>query len=358
MVEHGWVVSPLSAAVPGSFCLRCASALRMLAWFVRCVECGDTIESESARGGIRLALLPGLARPAPAPLRALQRARPPGAGQPRRDLGPPRRPVEPRPGRVQRRTARAEVHGTVSRCGLLVSLLVGALALIVAPERLGPRHCGRVAAHGRRRDAVQLHVPALAGQRERRASWSVSSGALPPGLRLSSNDRSATVYGTPTQPGSYRFYLKVRDTPGPWVCCTEEEFTINVIEGLSIANGALPSGHVGDQYGYQLSTSGGTASSWSVAGGSLPSGLTLDPSGAITGMPTQTVSASFTVRASDGSRATTKQFTLYVVDPLVLTALRRQRRSSSVDRSSSPSRQREGLRRTAGARSRSPRAST
>ena len=48
MVEHGWVVSPLSAAVPGSFCLRCASALRMLAWFVRCVECGDTIESESA----------------------------------------------------------------------------------------------------------------------------------------------------------------------------------------------------------------------------------------------------------------------------------------------------------------------
>ena len=104
------------------------------------------------------------------------------------------------------------------------------------------------------------------------------------------------------------------------MCCTEEEFTINVIEGLSIANGALPSGHVGDQYGYQLSTSGGTASSWSVTGGSLPSGLTLDASGAITGMPTQTVSASFTVRASDGSRATTKQFTLYVVDPLVLTA--------------------------------------
>jgi hypothetical protein len=48
MVAHGWVVSPLSAAVPGSFCLRCASALRMLDWFVRCVECGNTIESESA----------------------------------------------------------------------------------------------------------------------------------------------------------------------------------------------------------------------------------------------------------------------------------------------------------------------
>ena len=48
MGEHGWVVSPLSAAVPGRFCLRCASALRMLDWFVRCVECGATTESESA----------------------------------------------------------------------------------------------------------------------------------------------------------------------------------------------------------------------------------------------------------------------------------------------------------------------
>lgn len=93
-----------------------------------------------------------------------------------------------------------------------------------------------------------------------------------------------------------------------------------MIEGLSIANGGLPSGHVGARYGFQLSTSGGTASSWSVTGGSLPSGLTLDASGAITGMPTQTVSAFFTVRASDGSRATTKQFTFYVVEPLVLTA--------------------------------------
>ena len=38
---------PLSAAVPGAL-PACASALRMLDWFVRCVECGDTIESESA----------------------------------------------------------------------------------------------------------------------------------------------------------------------------------------------------------------------------------------------------------------------------------------------------------------------
>lgn len=48
MDEQGWVVSPPRAPVPGRFCLRCASALRMLDWFVRCIECGATIESETA----------------------------------------------------------------------------------------------------------------------------------------------------------------------------------------------------------------------------------------------------------------------------------------------------------------------
>jgi hypothetical protein len=47
MVEHGWAVSPISAAVPGTYCLRCASALQMLDWFVRCVECGAIVEDET-----------------------------------------------------------------------------------------------------------------------------------------------------------------------------------------------------------------------------------------------------------------------------------------------------------------------
>ena len=46
MTEHGWTVSPLSAAVPGTYCMSCASALRMLDWFVRCVDCGASVESE------------------------------------------------------------------------------------------------------------------------------------------------------------------------------------------------------------------------------------------------------------------------------------------------------------------------
>jgi hypothetical protein len=47
MDRHGWAVSPPAAEVPGRYCLACASALRMLEWFVRCVACGATVESET-----------------------------------------------------------------------------------------------------------------------------------------------------------------------------------------------------------------------------------------------------------------------------------------------------------------------
>ena len=48
MDRYGWATSPPSGEVPGSYCLSCASALRMLDWFVRCAQCGATIESEAA----------------------------------------------------------------------------------------------------------------------------------------------------------------------------------------------------------------------------------------------------------------------------------------------------------------------
>ena len=48
MAEEGWAVSPLSSAVPGTYCLRCAAALRLLDWSLACVDCGVTVESEQA----------------------------------------------------------------------------------------------------------------------------------------------------------------------------------------------------------------------------------------------------------------------------------------------------------------------
>jgi large repetitive protein len=152
-----------------------------------------------------------------------------------------------------------------------------------------------------------------------RATWNISSGALPPGLSLSGSDRSATVSGVPTQAGSFRFYLQARDIPGPWVCCTEALYTINIGASLDIVTGSLPTGSVGAAYGFQLGTAGGTATSWTVTAGSLPPGLSLGNTGAITGTPSQAAVSTFTVRASDGSRTATKQFTLAIAEPVVVT---------------------------------------
>jgi putative Ig domain-containing protein len=154
------------------------------------------------------------------------------------------------------------------------------------------------------------------------ASWTVDSGQLPPGLRLTSNDHTATVSGTPTQAGSFHFFLKVRVAPGQQgVCCTEEDFTIVIEQGLDITTGAdLPVGNVGASYGYQLATSGGTASSWTITSGTLPAGIQLTQGGAITGTPTQTVASQFTVKAVAGGKTASKLFTLKVTEPMSVTA--------------------------------------
>jgi hypothetical protein len=204
--------------------------------------------------------------------------------------------------------------------GLVLSLLVGALALILVPGASALDIADATPVGGVVGQPYSYTFKLSPGSGSAGATWSISSGSLPPGLALSSNDRTALVYGTPTQAGSFRFYIKVRDAPGPWVCCTEEEFTIVIDDALTIVQGSVPSGGVGAAYGYQLTTSGGTASSWSVSAGALPTGMTLSAGGAITGTPTQAASATFTVRASDGSRFATRQFTLNVVEPLVLTA--------------------------------------
>ena len=63
---------------------------------------------------------------------------------------------------------------------------------------------------------------------------------------------------------------------------------------------SLPDGTGGVAYNQTLSGSGGTAPySFALVNGTLPAGLSLDTSGALTGTPTQTGTFNFTVRATD-----------------------------------------------------------
>lgn len=70
---------------------------------------------------------------------------------------------------------------------------------------------------------------------------------------------------------------------------------------LTVASTSLPPAQIGHAYSAQLAAGGGAgAATWSVIGGTLPIGLTLDPAtGLISGTPRFTQSSAFTVAVSD-----------------------------------------------------------
>lgn len=77
---------------------------------------------------------------------------------------------------------------------------------------------------------------------------------------------------------------------------------------LSITTSSLPGGTQQQAYSATLAATGGTPPySWSVASGSLPSGLTLGASGSITGTPTASGTASFTAQVKDSSGQTAQK---------------------------------------------------
>ncbi|MBL7497382.1 DUF11 domain-containing protein [Frankia sp. CNm7] len=96
--------------------------------------------------------------------------------------------------------------------------------------------------------------------------------------------------------------------------------TVNVSPSLNLP--APPPGEVGAAYSDQLTVTGGTAPfTWSVSSGSLPAGLTLNPStGLISGTPTSAGAFTFTVRVVDASgQAAAQSRTVTIAAAPVLT---------------------------------------
>jgi hypothetical protein len=138
-------------------------------------------------------------------------------------------------------------------------------------------------------------------------SWSISAGSLPAGLSL--NASTGQISGTPTASGNASFTVQVKDSTSP-AQTANQPLTLNVIAAIppvSVTTSTLAGGQVGTSYTSTLAASGGTAPySWSVSAGALPAGLTLSASGIISGTPTASGTASFTVKATDsGSPAKT-----------------------------------------------------
>ena len=106
-----------------------------------------------------------------------------------------------------------------------------------------------------------------------------------------------TISGTPTTPGVYTFTVSVGDTDGfKPDRSVSKQFTIAVVTPLTVAASpnATPTGVVGKLYRTTVAAaSGGLAPyTWSLATGSLPPGIALDPAtGALSGRPTAQASS-------------------------------------------------------------------
>jgi PKD repeat protein len=154
--------------------------------------------------------------------------------------------------------------------------------------------------------------------------FALLSGTLPPGITL--HPDSGMIEGTPTQAGGFTFGIEVADTlgqkgTGPLLLLIES-VTANPIQ---ILTQSLPPATAQMSYSTTLNVSGGVPPyQFDLESGRLPTGLALDgSSGAISGVPAQSGSTSFTLRVRDSaSGQATAPLSLTVqpaLDPLAIT---------------------------------------
>ncbi|MCW2646585.1 MAG: hypothetical protein JWP07_2694, partial [Pseudonocardiales bacterium] len=141
-------------------------------------------------------------------------------------------------------------------------------------------------------------------------AWSISAGSLPAGLTL--NASTGLLSGTPTAAGSFTFTVRVVDASGQ-SATKSVTLVVAAAPTLAFTPGA---GEVGVAYSQQPTLSGGTSPvAWTVSAGSLPAGLTLDPStGLVSGTPTAAGNFSLTILATDAfSQVASKTVSLAIV---------------------------------------------
>jgi len=129
-------------------------------------------------------------------------------------------------------------------------------------------------------------------------TWSVAGGSLPAGIVLSPT--TGVISGVPTAPGVFSATVQARDS---WDATRVASVPVGIVvapAAISVATAALPGATVSRAYRALLTANGGTGvTSWSLASGTLPAGLTLAGDGTIAGTPAAVGQSTFVVRATD-----------------------------------------------------------
>lgn len=133
-------------------------------------------------------------------------------------------------------------------------------------------------------------------------TYSVTSGSLPNGLTLNTN---GTLTGTPTASGTFNFTVTATDLNN---CTGSRSYSISISCPAITLDDVLPDGTVGSPYTGTITASGGASPyTYAVTSGSLPTGLTLNTNGTLTGTPTASGTFNFTVTATDLNNCTGSQ---------------------------------------------------
>jgi len=150
--------------------------------------------------------------------------------------------------------------------------------------------------------------------------YEVLSGALPAGLTL---DTAGNLSGTPTESGTFNFTVRASDSTSGGVAQIDVSYVLQVSAPtlvLAPAAGALQAGTAATAYQQSFTTTGGIAPySYSIASGALPSGLTLDTGGNLSGTPTASGTFAFSVQVMDTTTGTpaalSQAYTLTIAAP-------------------------------------------
>jgi hypothetical protein len=132
------------------------------------------------------------------------------------------------------------------------------------------------------------------------APYSWSASGLPAGLTAAAN---GSVSGTPTSPGAFTVSVTVKDSAG---ASASASLTLTILAApLKITTTGITSPTLGQSFSSGFGATGGTPPyTWSATG--LPAGVTITPTGTLSGTPTALATTSITVTVTDstGTQAT------------------------------------------------------